>query len=117
MHKGTRTHLLERLGVVDVVITIQVEDEGRVRDDPAGAHQTVHGTGLLVVVVLGALLTGHVHEPRQLVHLDVREVAVRLQQHLKDMRKRVGENSERKQTKTRIRDKDLSTTVLANTSG
>ncbi|KAG6554207.1 hypothetical protein Mapa_004123 [Marchantia paleacea] len=59
--------------VVDIVIAIEIEDEGPVGHDGAGAHQGVHGSGLLVVVVAGPLLSRNVHQHRQ-AHVDVAAV-------------------------------------------
>ncbi|PTQ34875.1 hypothetical protein MARPO_0075s0005 [Marchantia polymorpha] len=55
------------------MITIQIEDEGSVGHDCTGAHQGVHGSGLLVVIVTGSLLSRYVHQHRQ-SHIDVGRV-------------------------------------------
>ncbi|KAB8107471.1 hypothetical protein EE612_042245 [Oryza sativa] len=63
----------ERLGVVDVVVAVEVEDEGGVGEHGGGAGQRVHGAGLLLVVAPGALLTCDVHQHRQ-PHVHAAEV-------------------------------------------
>jgi hypothetical protein len=73
--------LAHGLAVVDVVVAVEVEDEGRVGEHGGHAHQRVHGAGLLVVVVPGALLAGHVHQPGELPALHVQR-ALAAQVHL-----------------------------------
>ncbi|CAA7406661.1 unnamed protein product [Spirodela intermedia] len=43
--------LADGLRVVDVVVAVEVEDEGPVGEDGGGPYQRVHGAGLLVMVV------------------------------------------------------------------
>jgi hypothetical protein len=76
-------YLSEGIAVIDVMIAIQIEDEGRVSDEGTGADEGVHGTGLLIVVVPRPLLTRHVHQAGQRVALDVHSVTVGLQKHLR----------------------------------
>ncbi|BAT02054.1 Os07g0551650, partial [Oryza sativa Japonica Group] len=63
----------ERLGVVDVVVAVEVEDEGRVRQQRGYAQLRVHGAGLLLVVVSRPLLPGDVDQYRE-AHVDGAEV-------------------------------------------
>ncbi|OAY68738.1 hypothetical protein ACMD2_03545 [Ananas comosus] len=57
--------LADGLAVVDVVVAVEVEDEGPVGHDGGRTHQRVHRPRLLVVVVTRALLPRHVHHHRQ----------------------------------------------------
>lgn len=68
--------LPQRLAVIYVMITIQVEEVGRVREHRAHAHQRVHGPRLLVVVEPRAFLSGHVHQAGQLLAVRVVTAAV-----------------------------------------
>lgn len=76
-------YLSEGVAVVDVMIAIQIEDEGRVSDEGTGADEGVHGAGLLIVVVPRPLLTRDIHQAGQGVALNVHSVTVRLQKHLR----------------------------------
>lgn len=47
----------ESFTVVDVMIAVQVEEEGSVRENCGNPHQSVHGTSFFVVIETRALLS------------------------------------------------------------
>ncbi|WVZ66300.1 hypothetical protein U9M48_015541 [Paspalum notatum var. saurae] len=63
----------ERPRVVDVVVAVEVDDEGRVGEQRRDAQLHVHGAGLLLVVVPRPLLARDVHQHRE-PHVDGAQV-------------------------------------------
>jgi hypothetical protein len=55
----------EGRGAVDVVVPVEVDDEGRVGEQRRDAELHVHRAGLLLVVVARALLPHDVHRHRE----------------------------------------------------